>query len=324
MKARRRSTPPSRRRKAKPAARRSFTLAGEGKINNRPFNRVFSGAPLLNVRRDPPYAVEADVRAGATRVKAEGAIARPFDFNHWSAEIDAAGADLADLYELIGLALPNTPPYSVRGRLERKGTRFGMPRLSGRVGDSDLAGAWTAARQRNGRMLFEGDFRSSDLDFDDLASVLGGAPSTARGETASPEQRQMARNLEAQGRLLPDATLDMKRVRNMDARVSFSAARVRLKICRCGAWRLRLRSIKGCCIDPMTLHLTRGRVGGGFDRCARGYSARCAGRQAERRAGGAADCAAIRRAGHGRAAGRVRLSGRGASVRRRGGAPMAR
>ena len=71
----------------------------------------------------------------------------------------------------------------------------------------------------------EGDFRSGSLDFDDLMTVLGGPPDT--GETASAAQRAIAANLAAEGRLLPDAPLNLARVRNMDADVSFRAVRVR-------------------------------------------------------------------------------------------------
>ena len=57
-----------------------FALIGEGRIDGRPFTIELTGAPLLNVRRDRPYAFEADVRAGGTRSRADGAIRRPFNF----------------------------------------------------------------------------------------------------------------------------------------------------------------------------------------------------------------------------------------------------
>jgi len=300
-----------------PGARSSFTLAGEGALNDRPFTLAFSGAPLINVRRDQPYAFEADIRAGATHVEAAGAIARPFDFNRWNADINAAGADLADLYELIGLALPNTPPYRVRGRLERQGARFGMPQLAGRVGDSDIAGNWMATRQRSGRMMFAGDFRSRDLDFDDLAAVLGAPPSTDRGETASAEQHQTAAALEAQGRLLPDSTLDISRVRNMDARVSFHATRVRSETLPLSGLSFDLALDEGLLrIDPMVLQLTRGRVAG-----AASINAREETPQVEldvRLADARVENIITLASGQpitGPLAGRARLIGRGASVR---------
>lgn len=239
----------------------SFELAGEGRINDQPFSLELTGPPLLNVRRDRPYRFVADVRAGETHLIANGSIRRPFDFGAFTADVDATGADLADLYYLIGLALPNTPPYALSGRVERVDGRYGMPNLAGRVGDSDIRGAFTATRQRNGRLFFDGDFATRSLDFDDLMTVLGGAPDT--GETASAEQRAIAANLAGEGRLLPDAPLDISRVRNMDARVSYRAAHVRSD-------RLPLRGLavdvgldNGMLrLDPLTLELARGRIGG--------------------------------------------------------------
>jgi len=238
-----------------------FALDGEGEINGRPFSIELTGAPLLNVRRGRPYAFRADVQAGGTHIVADGSIRRPFDFGVWSADVEASGPDLADLYPLIGLALPNTPPYALEGVVERNHGVYGMPRVSGRVGDSDLRGAFTARRQNNDRLLLDGDFRSNSLDFDDLLAVLGGPPDT--DETASAEQRQMAANLEAQGRVLPDARLDISRVRNMDARVSYRAAHVRSETFPLRGLALDISLEDGLLrLAPMTLELSQGRLGG--------------------------------------------------------------
>jgi uncharacterized protein involved in outer membrane biogenesis len=238
-----------------------FELNGEGQLNDRPFTLVLSGAPLLNVRRDRPYPFVADLRAGGTHIEANGTVRRPFNFNAWVANVRATGPDLADLYYLVGLTLPNTPPYALHGRLTREGRRFGMPNVAGHVGDSDVRGSWTAGPQANGRILLEGDFRSNSLDFDDLMAVLGGAPDTR--ETASAGQRQMAANLAAQDRLLPDAQLDISRVRNMDARVTYRAADVRSRRVPLRGLSVDINLNQGLLrLDPMTLELTHGRVGG--------------------------------------------------------------
>jgi uncharacterized protein involved in outer membrane biogenesis len=238
-----------------------FALLGEGRINNRPFNIELTGAPLLNVRRDRPYAFQADVSAGGTHIIADGAIARPFNFGAWYANVRGSGPDLADLYPLIGLALPNTPPYNLTGRVERRGSTFGMQDIAGRVGDSDLRGAFTATRRANDRLFLDGDFRSNALDFDDLLTVLGAPPSTQ--ETASPEQREMAARLAAQGRVLPDARLDISRVRNMDARVSYRATRVRSERFPLRGLSVDIGLDNGLLnLNPMTLDLRRGRIAG--------------------------------------------------------------
>src|SRR5262249_18982265 len=107
-----------------------FELHGEGAVNANPFTLTFAGPPLIHVQRDRPYAFVADLRAGATHLMGNGEITRPFDFNNWHADLEGSGADLADLYQLTGLTLPNTPPYHLRARIERDGDVYGMPRLS--------------------------------------------------------------------------------------------------------------------------------------------------------------------------------------------------
>lgn len=250
-----------------------FALTGEGQINNRPFNIELTGAPLLNVRRDRPYAFQADVTAGGTHIVANGAIRRPFNFSNWYADVRGSGPDLADLYPLIGLALPNTPPYNLTGRVERNGHVYGMPNVAGRVGDSDLRGAFTATRKRDDRLFFEGDFRTNNLDFDDMLTVLGAPPSVQ--ETANAEQREMAARLRAQGRVLPDAQLDISRVRNMDAHVSYRAARVRSERFPLRGLSVEIDLDHGLLsMNPMTLDLGRGRLTGSAAINARGETPR--------------------------------------------------
>lgn len=292
-----------------------FALAGEGKINDRPFNIELTGAPLLNVRRDRPYPFQADVTAGGTHIVANGAIARPFNFSAWYADVRGVGPDLADLYPLIGLALPNTPPYNLTGRVERRGNVYGMPNVAGRVGDSDLRGAFTATRRRDDRLFLDGDFRTNSLDFDDAMAVFGGAPSTR--ETASAEQRQTAARLAAQDRFLPDARLDISRVRNMDARVSYRAAHVRSNRVPLRGLSLDIGLDHGLLtLNPMTLDLSRGRLSGAAAINARGDTPRA---EIDVRLSNARLESIVALRGEppltGQLIGRARLAGYGASVR---------
>jgi hypothetical protein len=195
-----------------------FELGGAGEMNGEPFRAVITGPALRAISRSRPYVFRADIVAGATRLRAAGAIDRPFDLNAFSAHLVGSGPDLARLYPLTGVTLPNTPPYDLRGYLRRDGKVFRLTQLQGTIGDSDIVGALTVDRRRP-RMLLRADIASRSLDFDDLAVVLGGAPDTGAGESASADQRAEAQLLRAAGRLLPDARLDLKRVRRMDARV---------------------------------------------------------------------------------------------------------
>ena len=202
-----------------------FVLEGKGSLNRSPFLAEITGGPLLNISPSRPYPFQADVRAGATRIRAQGQITRPFDLSRFETQLSVAGADLNRLHDLTGLTLPNTPPYRISGQLVRKGARYDFQNLAGRVGDSDIGGDLFVLTDRE-RPYLGAQLRSQRLDFDDLGSLVGAAPATGRGETASAGQKVEAAQRDATRRLLPDATLQVERVRAMDAKVSYQAETV--------------------------------------------------------------------------------------------------
>lgn len=79
-----------------------FRLSGQGRVRTEPFLLNVTGGPLVNVRRDRPYPLTADIRAGATRLTARGQIDRPFDLGQLRATLTLQGPDLADVYDVTG------------------------------------------------------------------------------------------------------------------------------------------------------------------------------------------------------------------------------
>lgn len=205
------------------AGGRGFSLTGRGDLNRRAFLLNVTGGPLINVQRDKPYPFDADIRAGATHVTAKGQVPKPFDLGLITADLSVSGRDMNDLYYLTGLALPNTPPYTVRGALKRDGTVYTYNGFKGRVGRSDLSGDMKADLT-SGRPMLSGKLHSRLLDFADLAGLFG-APGASAAATGA--QKAEVDALAAQGRFLPDATLQVDRIRAMDAKVEYTAANVR-------------------------------------------------------------------------------------------------
>lgn len=195
-------------------------LAGQGRIRSEPFSLNVAGGPLVNVRRDRPYPLTADIRAGATRLTARGQIDRPFNLGQLRAALTLQGPDLSDVYDVTGLALPNTPPYRISGSLVRDGRVFTFNGFRGEVGDSDLSGD---IRVETGgeRPQVTASLRSRRLDFDDLLAVVGGPPDP--NETANASQRAQSASMRAERRMMPDATLDTARFRAVDAEVTYEA-----------------------------------------------------------------------------------------------------
>ncbi|WP_337189249.1 AsmA family protein [Phenylobacterium sp.] len=252
------------------AGNTGFQLTGDGTINGQPFRAEVTGGPLVNVERDQPYPFDVDLRAGRTHVTANGAIPRPFDLGRFQMNATIRGPDLADLFPITGVALPNTPPYALRGRLSRAGFLWKVDGLSGRVGDSDLAGVLSVETGRE-RPLLKAELQSRSLDFDDLGAVFGAAPKAGSGETASAEQAAAARRLVAQQRLFPDTPLDVRRIRAMDADVTYRAASIRDTPIELRAGSVRVRLDDGLLrADPLRLDLPHGRVEGHVTLNARG------------------------------------------------------
>lgn len=241
---------------------RGFLMTGEGALNGNRFLLRIQGGPLLNVDTRKPYPFDADIRSGATQVTAKGAITKPFDLGQFAMNATAQGPDLADLYDLTGVALPNTPPYKLNGRLSRDEHLYKIDGLGGRVGDSDLAGS-LSVETGDERPYLKADLRTRSLDFDDLAAIFGGAPSRKAGETVSPQQAAVGRQMAAQRRLLPDSTLDVTKIRSLDADVRYRVAAIHDAMLPLRSGDVTVRLDRGLLsANPLILDLPQGKITG--------------------------------------------------------------
>ena len=196
-----------------------FHLEGRGTMNGTPLTLEVRGGPFINIRRDRPYGFTAELSGVGSTLKADGSITRPFDLGQFTATLSLQGRDLADLYLLTGITTPNTPPYRLSGTLTRNDALFTFNDFSGRVGSSDLSGDLRVDKVGDRRRV-EADLRSNLLDIDDLAAVLGARPRvTGSGDTVATSG--------APGKLLPDAPLNVERLRVMDGTLRYRAARVK-------------------------------------------------------------------------------------------------
>lgn len=237
-----------------------FEMAGQGALNAQPFHLEVTGGPLLNIDRTKPYPFDAEIRAGATYVTAKGAVPKPFDFGAFYMNTTARGPDLADLYGLTGVALPNTPPYELHGRLSRDEHVYRIDGLGGRVGSSDLSGRIEVDSGRP-RTLLTADLASRSLNFPDLGALFGGAPKA--GPVASVNQKVVAQKLAAEDRIFPDTTLDTHRIRSIDADVTYKAASIRNAPVNLTAGSTRVKLNDGLLrAEPLSLDLSRGRITG--------------------------------------------------------------
>ena len=239
---------------------RGFEMVGEGALNKAPFTLQLTGGPLLNIDKDKPYPFDGNVRAGDTYISAHGAVPKPFDLGRFYMNATARGPDLADLYTLIGVPLPNTPRYSLHGRLSRDEHLWRIDGLGGQVGSSDLAGA-ISVKTGGERPFLKADLKSNSLSFPDLGALFGGAGTV--GAAASPAQLAASQVMKAQQRLFPDATLKTDRIRAIDADVTYKAVSIRDAPIHLKALSTRVALKAGLLkANPVELDLPQGRIEG--------------------------------------------------------------
>ena len=201
-------------------------VEGKGRWIGNPFN--ISGraeSPLELSNSDEPYRINLRADAGQTHAHARGNLINPFELRDFNLQLALSGQNMEDLYPLIGIATPPTPPYKLDGRLIRKGDVWRYQDFKGVVGDSDMGGTATVTVGRE-RPFLQADLVSKRLDLDDLAGFLGAPPQSGGDESTNPELKAQALALAADTRVLPDKPYDLAKLRSMDADVRLKAHRI--------------------------------------------------------------------------------------------------
>jgi len=137
--------------------------------------------------------------------------------------VTVAGRNLQDPGALFGVILPATRPYRLAANLTKSDRELRFTRLTGRIGASDIAGALTAtmAERRGERFRIDGTLNSRVLDIKDVGPLVGYSPE--RIEAGQGVVKQVA----GRPRLLPDAPLATESLGAFDARIDYTARRVR-------------------------------------------------------------------------------------------------
>jgi uncharacterized protein involved in outer membrane biogenesis len=209
----------------------AILVDGGGRWNGNDFQIAGSAESPLELRdSDRPYRIDLKATAGATHAHARGVLLDPLRFRSMDLTLTLAGKNLADLYPLLGVAAPDTPPYTLDGRLTRdildsKRSTWHYDKFSGKVGNSDLAGD-VAVTVGGARPFFKANLVSRQLAFDDLGGFIGKAPHASGSKASNPALAARAASEAASPRLLPSEPYKLDKLRAMDADVRLKARRI--------------------------------------------------------------------------------------------------
>ena len=200
-----------------------FTLDAHGTIQKAPLELKASGGALtLLAQTAKPYPLDIDLTVEKTRLRVKGSITDPAKLTGVDAMLELQGPSAGELFPILNVPAPETPPYHIKGHLSHKGDVWVYENFDGTVGGSDLGGNLSFDTTGE-KPLIKGELLSKKLDFVDIGPLVGIQPAS-KAET--PQQKQAAEAYHADPRILPDAKLDLGKVRSVNADVDWKVASV--------------------------------------------------------------------------------------------------
>ncbi|MDQ3057968.1 MAG: AsmA family protein [Pseudomonadota bacterium] len=252
------------------AAPLPLSYQATGTWKNESFTASGHAGGVLKLSKDTeaPFPLEISAAAGRTRLKAKGSISDLADMAGINAAFELQGHNLDDLYKLLGVVLPSTPPYKLRARLDKQDRLWAVSQIEGTLGKSDLSGA-LSFDQSAAVPLLSGKVASRRLDFEDLGPVIGWGPAGAsspqpRASSASGAAPASRPRTRAPGKVLPVTPLNVAKLKAMNADVTYSAADIRhVKALPLDKGSVHVRLKAGVMqLDPISLGVAGGSVAG--------------------------------------------------------------
>jgi uncharacterized protein involved in outer membrane biogenesis len=152
---------------------------------------------------------------GSTRARVAGTLIDPLRLKGEDLSFELQGSDLAQLYPIVGVPLPPTPPYKLSGHLRHQGDVWTLRKFAGRVGNSDLRGDFAVDRGQKPQLI-TADLVSRNLDMKDLGGFVGADRGTAKASPKPPPA----------GRVLPHEPFSLEKLRVANANVKFRGERI--------------------------------------------------------------------------------------------------
>ncbi len=173
------------------------------------------GSVLALSSAEKPYPIKVRVALGKTKARIDGTLLDPLNLKGEDLSFEIQGSDLAQLFPLIGVPLPPTPPYKLSGHLNHAGDVWSFRKFAGSVGSSDLSGDFAVDVGQKPQQI-TADLLSRNLDFKDLGGLIGGDRGDAKSSPKPPPP----------GRVLPHEPFNLEKLRIANADVKFRGEKV--------------------------------------------------------------------------------------------------
>lgn len=194
----------------------AINFKGTGRMRANPFTLTGSLLTPNETVSGGENRFSLAARSGPTSLDVNGTLEEPTQIEGAKLDVGVRGANLADLFDFLGVAVPDTRSFRFKSDVTYSDDAWRFARLRGSFGDSDLAGNMVITMP-NDRLLIEATLNTQRLHMIDIAPFVGYDPRRIEAQGASGAIERV----NGTPRLLPDAPLRVEAIKRFDAKVDY-------------------------------------------------------------------------------------------------------
>ena len=184
------------------------------------------GGALLSIRDTAhPYPIDLHLANGPTKVALTGTVQNPLNFAGADLKLQFTGPDASLLTPLTGVPIPQTPAYSIAGKLDYADRKVRFTGFTGRLGESDINGDILVDPTQE-KPFVEATLFSHKVQLADLGGFIGETPGR-KGETnQSTQQKTELTRKEASDRVLPDTPINLPKLNAANVKLRYKGEHI--------------------------------------------------------------------------------------------------
>ena len=189
----------------------------KGTYTGQPITASLATGALLSVTDTAkPFPIDLKIANGQTHVSLAGTVRDPLAFAGTDLNLVLSGANMADLYHLTAIPIPDTPPYKISGKLnyDMASQRLRFDDFRGVVGHTDIEGTITEQPQGKKPDVTMA-LASRNVDLADLGGFLGAKPGSAPAKTAQPAAARS-------GKILPTTPINLPKLNAANIHLTYN------------------------------------------------------------------------------------------------------
>jgi AsmA family protein len=208
----------------------NIRFSGNGRARGIPFRLWGAQSSPNEVLAGGRNQFELHVDGARSRIDVAGTLPGATVIEGADLTVGVRGQNLRDLFDLAGIAVPDTRAYRLRSHMTKDGSEYRFTRIVGNYGNSDIGGRLTVRipSDPDARMFLSADLASRRVDIIDIGPFIGYNPTVlaTKGATAA-----VAASAEKPSggvpRILPDAPLRVDAIKAFDAKVTYKVADIK-------------------------------------------------------------------------------------------------